>query len=294
MKKRILVALSLSAFTAAPVSAADSFFTLTKSGETALQKQNYAEAEKNFSSALEIAVKKGGKNKDYADTLLHLGDLFSTTGKNDRALHDYQQASDVYKRIFGQTSLQFASALHKRAELHRRLKQFDQAIPLYKQALSIRSTDAQGHTDLAETSLGLAKVYLRQGKGELAVPLLKRAAQIQETAYGKNSHQVAMTYLKLAETYENLGKSDLAVQMYKKAIPTAEVVYGTSSARVASASEKVAALLAKGGSYKDSAYYWQKAIKIRETSKSKSKSNSDKLARARQEYAKVMQKKGTK
>ncbi|MBX9692473.1 MAG: tetratricopeptide repeat protein, partial [Cyanobacteria bacterium] len=95
--------------------------------------------------------------------------------------------------------------------------------------------------------------------------LLKRAAQIQELAYGKSSLEVVLTYLKLAETYADLNKLDLAIQMYKKTIPICEQVYGYSSLQVASASEAVAALEFKNGLDADAATSYKRCLKIYES-----------------------------
>ncbi len=282
----LLTLLGISIFILPPAEASNSYFTLMKSGKVALHQKDYKKAEKDFTEALDVAVKDNGKNKEFAETLIELSEVYSSTNQAARAEGDLKKAEAILLRVYGKSSLEYSKALHARAEMYRKEKKFEEAVPIYQKALKIRSSMADGHTDLADTSLGLAKTYLRLDRKKEAEPLLKRAAQIQETAYGKNSLEVVITYLKLAETYADLNKLDLAIQMYRKSIPICELVYGYSSPQVASTNEALATLEFKNGLDGDAAATYRKCLKICESdSKGPNKSTMKKCLAG---YAQVL------
>lgn len=260
---------------------------LTQEGMIALQNGKLDMAETKLLKASKVAKVSGPLYTEYAESLLNLGALYDRKKQVDEAASKYNEALSIYKKAYGNKALQVAKCYHGLGELYRHQKQYLKSIPFYNKALDIRRVSAPGHTDLAETSHGLARTFLALKQYEEAQPLLKEVVSIQEKAYGPDDRRMVKTLYELARSYEGANKTNLAIPTYRKVISVLKLAYGDQNPRIASTYERLGAAYSRTLHYKEAESAYASALQIREAHKKKF---PDKYADCVKAYVKVLKK----
>jgi tetratricopeptide (TPR) repeat protein len=176
----------------------------------------------------------------------------------DYRLGRYQEAQDVLEEMLtdaknsGQQDLQLAEVANNLAEVLSAQGQYEEAEPLYKQAMAIRlQRSGPTSNDLAISITGLADVYRALGRSPEALQLLRRALKIaahinesrtmggefqgderflnnllQNPASIPGSPELARVLVSFGAWYEERGQYDVAVKMYKKVVDILDVPAG--------------------------------------------------------------------
>ena len=104
---------------------------------------------------------------------------------------------------------------------------YDQALPLYQRALTIREK-ALGptHPDTAAGLNNLAGMYETMGAFDQALPLYQRALGIYEKALGPEHPETATGLNNLARLHQAMGAHDQALPLYQRALQIREKTVG--------------------------------------------------------------------
>ena len=263
---------------------ADDFSSETSQAKICVSNGSLAQAEEHFKKASLAAKKKSPQYGDYATSLLNLGSLYCQEKKGAEAENCYKEALDIYKKAYGENTLETARAYNGLGDAYRLQEIYEKAAPWYEKAAKIREASAPEHTDLADTSASLAECYGHLGRKTDAITLVKRAVSIRQKALGNRDPLVAKTYFLLANLYEDTGKTQMAIPVYEKVVSVCETTYGAESPKVATTLEHLASMYQKEKRLADAEKTYKKALAIRE----KKPSDTAKIKACIKAYAQVL------
>jgi tetratricopeptide (TPR) repeat protein len=158
---------------------------LQEEGLEACGKKKYPLAEIAFTEALKIlqeqqkeidaegdlAIQKGVKEK-LALSLNNLAATYQMQGKYGLALNEYIKSSEIYRKIRGENSLEFASSLHNLGMVYAAKQEFQQAESLFRRSLSIKERLLRTtHPELQAVKENLVQILKKTGKTEEAEEL---------------------------------------------------------------------------------------------------------------------------
>ena len=91
------------------------------------------------------------------------------------------------RKLLGEEHPSVATSLNNLAALYRSQGRYEEAEPLYQQALAMtRKLLGEEHPSVATSLNNLAALYRSQGRYEEAEPLYQQALEIAEQVLGKN------------------------------------------------------------------------------------------------------------
>jgi tetratricopeptide (TPR) repeat protein len=136
------------------------------------------QAEPWMRRAVELAEASAGRNSPaVAIALGNLADLLAGLGRLDEALRFSQRSLAIRREVYGDTHLEYASALEAHSNVLRALHRDDEMLSRLEQAWQIRST-VEGPPDaLARVASALARELWARGQTKRAVQLARDAAQ---------------------------------------------------------------------------------------------------------------------
>lgn len=142
--------------------------------------------------------------------------------------------------------------------------QYDEAEPLYEQALAIRSQllDAR-HADIAQSLHHLGLLYIEQDKYEQAEPPLIRALEIYKETLGWEHSSVASVLTSLAVLYDNEGKFDQSEPLYHQALDIYQRVVEPMHPDVATCLNNLGWLYLAQGKYAQAEPLYHRSLAIR-------------------------------
>jgi tetratricopeptide (TPR) repeat protein len=141
-------------------------------------------------------------------------------------------------------NLGLASLLYKTARYLYNRSQYEEAAPLYQQALYIREqTLGPNHSDLAAPVAELANLYSEQGKYAEAEPLYQRALHIREPQLGQEHPETAEIIHDLARFWEVQGNGEEAKTLYARALVIREQTIGAQHPKTTETRTHLIALL---------------------------------------------------
>ena len=129
-----------------------------------------------------------------------------------------------------------------------RLRLFDEAAPLLREALALREAHAGPASAAAAESLyDLAELYRHQADKSTADSLASRALRIRQQRFGSDHEAVAEVQALLAMVREDAGDAEGAEALLRSALRTFRATLGDADPRVAESYNRLAtALLLKG------------------------------------------------
>ncbi len=151
---------------------------LQEDGLEACSNKRYVQAEEAFLEALkllqeqekelgvdaDLAIRQSIKEK-HALSLNNLAATYQLQGKYGLALNEYIKSTDIYRKIRGENSLDFATSLHNLGMVYAAKKDFQQAEALFRRTLEIKEKLLSAtHPDLQAIKENLERVLTQSGK----------------------------------------------------------------------------------------------------------------------------------
>jgi tetratricopeptide (TPR) repeat protein len=162
-------------------------------------------------------------------------------------------------------SLDEAATPNKRAIELYQAGRYQEALPLYEQALNMRE-HALGpeHPDTASSLNYLALLYWEMGSYDKALPLYERALNIREKVLGPEHPDTATSLNNLAVLHKAMGSHDKALPLYERALDIREQALGPEHPDTALSLNNLAELYREMGSYDKALPLCERALKIKE------------------------------
>lgn len=185
--------------------------------------RDYAEAEKLYKQALDLAV-KGGRSESLhsAPALEGLARLYSDAGNYSSAEALYRQTIAIYDRNKSLTTaekLSKARCLVNLADIEKARRKFDQAREHYVAAKELYSTAAGPYSPMiAYTYKRVADIYVEKDVPSIALTYFQRALGAYEATGLPEGALTAATLTGLAKLLKSQGKANSADDLYDEAI----------------------------------------------------------------------------
>ena len=143
------------------------------------------------------------------------------------AIEYYRKAVDLQQELGLEEDL--SSTLNNLANLYYAQGRYEQAEPLYLQALELyKRLLGDNHPDVAMSLNNLAGLYEAQGRYEQAEPLYLQALELYKRLLGDNHPHVATSLNNLAYLYRAQGRYEQAEPLYLQAVEIAERTLGSN------------------------------------------------------------------
>ena len=228
---------------------------------------NYALAEPLFKESLNIRENKlAADDLDLAKSLNSLAGLYQAEGDYDRAEKLFVRALDIRVKKLGLENGIVAQSLKNLGLNYKDKRDYKNAEKLLLQALDIfkKVIGSDDHPAVASVLNSLAVIYQEQGQLDRAVPLYKRALDIQEKAFSPDNPELANTLHNVAVLY--LLKQDFrqAEPLYQRSIENIEKTLGPQHPLFANALQSISIMYQVKGDLNRAIEFQQRSSDIRE------------------------------
>lgn len=111
-----------------------------------------------------------------AYSINNLAVAYQFQGKYGLALNQYIESTEIYRKLRGEKSLEFATSLHNLAIVYSAKEEYDQAETLFKRSLEIKEKLLDvTHPDLQALKVNMAQMLRNAGKVDEANKVLRKA-----------------------------------------------------------------------------------------------------------------------
>jgi tetratricopeptide (TPR) repeat protein len=216
--------------------------------------------------------KRGKKDPSLATLYARMGQIYRQRLERGE-FQDYQQelalaieyfskAADLQKELGLEED--FASTLSNLAFLYRSQGRYDQAEPLYQQALELRKRLlGEEHPYVATSLNNLAFLYHSQGRYAEAEPLYLQALELRKHLLGEEHPYVATSLNNLAVLYRSQGRYAEAEPLYLQALELRKRLLGEDHPYVATSLNTLAGLYKSQGRYAEAEPLYLQALELR-------------------------------
>jgi tetratricopeptide (TPR) repeat protein len=165
-----------------------------------------------------------------ATLLRHLGEIFLTLDRTAEAETNLKQAIDILRAKTPVPESALATTLRSLGSVYMIREQFGLAEPLFDEALALINKLGDTTQPLADTLLGLGRLYRLEKNPARAVPLLAKAVRIYEA-----THDPILVAALHEQGLISIGehKFALARQTLERALAISKQVYGDAHVRTA-------------------------------------------------------------
>lgn len=186
-------------------------------------------------------------------------------GNFSKALAFGEEMVEAAEQEFGKNTQGYATAINNHALGLVASSRYDEAEPLFKQAIEIDiNTIGAKHPDYAIRLNNLAYLYESMGRYDEAEPLYIQAIEIGKDTIGEKHPDYATHLNNLANLYESMGRYDEAKPLYKQAIEIDKDTIGEKHPDYAIDLNNLANLYYSMGRYDEAEPLYKQAIKIAE------------------------------
>ena len=188
----------------------------------------YKESEEFYNKALQILqIHRNRDDVDIASIYSNLANIYSFEAKYEKSLKYYKKALKIYKKTFGENSPKLATTYNNIGQVLDSLDYRNKALQKYQTALDIlyKNHYNKNHKEFAMLYHNIATIYIKQGKYQESLSLLKKALAINIKNYSEYSIEVTSDYNNLAYLYSYIGQNDKALHIYNKLIEIYKILY---------------------------------------------------------------------
>ncbi|WP_218080811.1 tetratricopeptide repeat-containing protein [Anthocerotibacter panamensis] len=206
--------------------------------------------------------KQGEQSTTLYATLGRAYSLRAESGKSKSYREDIEKAQEYFQKAIAldEESSTLAANLNNLANLYSSQGRYDEAEPLYVQALALyRKLLGEEHPDVASSLNNLAGLYYSQGRYDEAEPLLQQALRLVRKL-GEEHPKVAISLNNLAGLYYSQGRYDEAEPLYVQALGLRRKLLGEEHPDVATSLNNLAELYKSQGRYEQAEPLYQQAL----------------------------------
>lgn len=225
-------------------------------GERHLAAKNYSEAEKHLFIALELAEQRHVSTAKRNELRLELAEAQREQKKLDEAERNVQIAMEAAGR---DQSLK-GNALEGLADLQTARGDLAEAEKSIREAVeSSAKMDA-----LARRTGKLARVVYRQGRGEDAIEIYERAADLYEEAFGGTDARTAALLGEMGALHRHEGNHAKAQEYLQQALKIHEAASGANSLEASESLAQLASSLEESGDMDGAMAQYERVLRMKE------------------------------
>ncbi len=198
-----------------------------EAGRQAFQDRQYAEAEKQFKSAVQKAEEFETLAARRAHSLRYLGRAYSRQRKNAEAEEAYKGAIVIYEIVFGAEHPEAVWTLSNLGWLIKSQERYTEAEQLFDRALAIlEKSRGLEHLDLTGVLDNMGWLYEDMDKNAEAESVFMRELTILEKNLGPEHLRVGRLLQNLGEYYSRHTKFAEGEQAFRRSLPIYKEHYG--------------------------------------------------------------------
>ena len=200
-------------------------------GKAALDSGQYELAIKYLEPCEKFASQDTTKDMQKIDNFLlnKIADSHAKLGNYKKAIELGMRALNIQKRLFGESSLDYATSRNNLANYYYYSGDYTKAVELGTQAMEIcKRVLGESHPDYAASLCNLALYYSKLGDYSKAVELGTQALDIRKRVLGESHPAYATSLDNLAGYYSDLGDYTKAVELGTQAMEIRKQVLGES------------------------------------------------------------------
>lgn len=248
---------------------------LSNLGVALSRKLEYAEAVEKCKEALRIRKLHTANDRDVADSLFNIGNLYDEWGKHQDAIPFLQGSLKLYRSLLGDEDIAIANCQVKLGAIYLKSGDVDKGIDSFSDALYVcEEVDDDVENLLIHVYKGLGDCYFRQTDFELALESYASCLKIQKMELGDDCIEMADTCDCIGHIYQETGKHNESMQFYTKALQIHEQHHGKTSAQCLSSHIKISKALVSEEKYCDAIEHLYECIQLH----SKDSQESEQLA----------------
>ena len=189
-------------------------------------------------------------------------------GSKLKAAGKYAEAEPCFKTAIkladdGSTNKRLLQSFNQLAGVYRRLGRYDEAIPLYQQALEItEKTEGTNSVTYATILDNLGQVYASKGDISQCEAMQRQSIAIYEKVLGPNAPDLAQAIANLAAQIENRKDYVEAEKQYLRAIGIYRTSVPADDMRLAIAYDNLGGMYSRVGQYQKADPLQREALKI--------------------------------
>jgi CHAT domain-containing protein/tetratricopeptide (TPR) repeat protein len=227
-----------------------------------IQKGMYETALQIFHKSKDIREKTTGKSDArYALSLRNIAEIHSTYGEWNKSLPILQEAYDIVKRLPGEPFV-FLFIQDDLAFVCLRLKQYDQALNLFRNALPVRKRIFGEQTnDYGHTLQNLSRTFRDTRQNDSALKYINEAIDILKKVNGTRHQWYANGISDLGIIYVETGKYEKALPLFREAVQIGKLKADSTIDYIWHL-KHISSLHHKMGNNDSSEYYLKEAINI--------------------------------
>ncbi|MEM9057311.1 MAG: serine/threonine-protein kinase [Pseudomonadota bacterium] len=224
----------------------------------------YDDAYDLLSDALELRERTlGSAHPDTLESRFELAMVHDERREHDTARALFRQEIDYRREVYGEGSVELATALHQLANSFLFEFRYDDAEPLLREALAIqRVAEPPVPGALADTLVGLATILRHNGRYREAEPLYGQALRLRETLFGRMHPSVAETLNHQARLATQQGDHARAEPLAREALAIRRQVFGNDHPATGASIGSLAGILAAQGDYQEAETLRRETLKI--------------------------------
>lgn len=223
-----------------------------------------AETVRERNSAL-LERDKSAEIAAFLEELLASADPAYGTNRTDTLrIRDLLQSGTerVRRELVTQPAIQ-AQMLNVLGDVHQKLGNYENALPLLEQAMQIRHSLHTGdHPDIAESLNSLGTLNSKTGELDDAVEHLNRALEMRIRLFGPLHEDVAKSYTSLANLTQTRGNYDEAERLYREALSIHSQLSDEPGKNKALSMANLATILQRKGSLDEAQQYHLDALNM--------------------------------
>ena len=191
------------------------------------------------------------------------GLTLSMTSKYQSSRLCLEEASKIYREIYGEHHNKVATSYQNLAKVFHNLGQYNDAKEYHERARIItEEIFGEEHANVANSYNNLGTVYRDLGQYNKAKEYHEKALIINQKVYGKKHGDVSKNYNNLGIVYQDLGHYNEAKEYYNKALAINKKIFGEEHGDVARSYDNLGSVCRDLEQYNEAREYHNKALII--------------------------------
>jgi serine/threonine-protein kinase len=197
--------------------------------------QKFEEAESLYLKSLNMdKIIYGNKHLNTASTINNLAGLYFYTKDYNKADKYFTESYAIHKEILGELHPSTITILYNLTAIKGEIGDFESAENNFKKIIELDiSTFGENHPNVATDYSGLASLYNKQKKYQLALQFYNKSTNIRRIVYENPRHHfIGFNLNSMGEIHAELGNYEMAEELYFEALVCLIDTYETDHKRI--------------------------------------------------------------
>lgn len=184
------------------------------------------------SSLIEYKCIFGNASREVASVFNNIGRVHFSNGNFQDAVACYKEALVIRREILCEDSIDVAATICSAGQALHRLGEFDQALTLYEEFLSLSVSGKYNKRDIAIIAKSTGEIYHKQARQIEAKEIYEKALDAAFAGFGHIHPEIASIYNRLGNLYYETNDLGKALECYKEGLTIEQLTLPACHARI--------------------------------------------------------------